>query len=137
MNWTGVLFGWLGKRNDEEPLCPPPVAGERIEFDEDEQELVDIELRAWARSNGDFNRQVLEITGSDISGDRGAFLADSRAEDEMYHYVKGLKRAAYYRYMDGEYSSAAGTCLKALGVLGGFKLDNGYSGNGEQKFGTY
>ena len=131
MSLIGALFGWLGESNDEKPLCPPPVAGERIEFDEDEQEWIDIELRIWARGNNDFNSQVLEITGMDISGDRGEFLGDSRAEDEMYHYIKGLKRAAYTRYSDREYSSAASTCHKALGVLYSFKVDNGYSGNGE------
>ena len=131
MSLIGALFGWLRERNDEKPLCPPPVAGEQIEFDEDEQEWIDIELRIWARSNDDFNRQMLEITGMDISGDRGEFLGDSRAEDEMYHYIKGLKRAAYTRYLDGEYSCGASTCHKALGVLYSFKVDNGYSGNGE------
>lgn len=131
MSLIGKLFGRVGKESKEEPLCPLPVAGERIEFDKDEQEWIDIELRIWARSNDDFNRQVLEITGMDFSGDRGEFLGGSRAEDEMYHYIKGLKRAAYIRYSVEEYSSAASTCFKALGMLGGFKLDNGYSGKGE------
>ena len=131
MSLIGALFGWLGERNDEEPLCPLPVAGERIEFDEDEQEWIGIEIRSWSRGTDDFNRQVLEITGMDISGDRGEFLDDIRAEDQMYHYIKGLKRAAYTRYSEGECSSAAGTCFKAIGLLGSFKMDNGYSGNGE------
>ena len=45
MSLIDALFGWLGESNDEKPLCPPPVAGERIEFDEDEQEWIDIESR--------------------------------------------------------------------------------------------
>ena len=127
------VYELITKRNDETPLFPPPVEGERIEFDEDEQELIDVELRSWARSNDDFNRQVLEITGMDNSGSRGEFLDDSRTEDEMYHYIKGLKRAAYARYSYEEYSCAASTCYKALGVLHHFKVDNEYSGSGESE----
>ena len=98
MSLMGALFGWLGEKTNEEPLCPLPVAGEPIAFDEDEQEWIDIEMRIWARGTEDFNRQVLEITGMDISGNQGEFLGDLRAEDQMYHYIKGLKRAAYTRY---------------------------------------
>lgn len=131
MSLMGALFGWLGKGSKEEPLCPLPVGGEPIEFDSEEQEWIDIEMRNWSRGNNDFNRQVLEITRIDISGGDGEFLDDLRTEDQMYHYIKGLKRAAYTRYSEGEHSSAAGTCFKAIGLLGGFKMDNGYSGNGE------
>ena len=131
MSLIGALFGWSGKGDKEEPLCPLPVGGEPIKIDDDEQAIIDYEMHAWLQQEDSFNRQVSEITGMDISGGHGEFLNDQRTENEMYHYIKGLKRAAYTRYSEGEYSSAAGTCFKAIGLLGGFKMDNGYSGNGE------
>ena len=112
MSLIGALFGWSGKGVKEEPLCPLPVGGEPIKIDDDEQAIIDYEMHAWSQQEDSFNRQVLEIPGMDISRGHGEFLNDQRAENEMYHYIKGLKRAAYTRYSEGEYSSAAGTCFK-------------------------
>lgn len=37
MSFIETFKGWFGTGAGEEPLCPLPVGGEAIEFDEDEQ----------------------------------------------------------------------------------------------------
>ena len=131
MNLINAFLGWFRGGSEEEPLCSLPSGGDPIEIDDDEQAMIDIEMRDWSRQVNNFNQDVLRITGIDITGDRENFLDGIRAEEEIHRYIMGLKKAAYGRYSNGQYSHGAQTCIKALGILLSFKRTDGYSGNGE------
>ena len=134
---------------EEEPLCPLPVGGEAIEFDDDEQAAIDSSLREFHENEveaindrmvewviGERYMQLLSTnknTLSNIGADEEKALMHDRlrAETEVSYYLRGLKRAAYSRCSDGELVPATQTCIKALGMLFHFKRTTGYSGDGE------
>ena len=135
---------------EEDPLCPLPIGGEVIEFDDDEQAAIDSNMQEFHDNeveatsnrllewgmNGRYSQLLSEIRKHDTSNN-GASEHDSlmddrlRAEAEVSYYLRGLKRAAYSRYSDGNLVPAAQTCIKALGMLSRFKRTAGYSGDGE------
>ena len=150
MNLIETFKEWFRTGTVEEPLCPLPVGGEAIEFDEDEQTAVDSSLgefyeneieatnnkiSQWAM-DGRYIRLSSEIRrhdGSNVdAGEEKRLIGDwLRAETEVSYCLRGLKRAAYTRYGNGNFVPAAQTCIKALGILLQSKKATGYSGDGE------
>ena len=152
MSLIETFKDWFRTGTGEEPLCPLPVGGEAIEFDDDEQAAVDSSLQEFYEDEIEaINNKIyqwvmdgrythlsseMEIRRHDISdadaGDEKRLIDDwLRGETEVSYYLRGLKRAAYTRYGNGELVPAARTCIKALGVLLQSKRATRYSGDGE------
>lgn len=104
---------WLKPEPKEEPLCPPPVGGEAMEFDEDEQKAVDAALELFA---GQRKGDVIDMSAfKDVDDRLWEWLNDLDFTDHRINHIRvALKQVAYERYCDGQLSLAALSCLKAL-----------------------
>lgn len=121
MGWFQTPFG-SPRPTDGGAIYDRVEGGKPIPLDDEERESIETALESEQRSLQGIVDSVERDGRLLPEGVRRTILADA----DLSVVVSALKQLAYQRYLEGEYQSAANSCIRALGFAAQTKETNFY-----------